>query len=287
MTKATEIKLVVTDMDGTLLGSDKKISLKNIKTISTLNAKNIPLVLCTGRPHFMVDEYIRQLNLTTPLISSNGALIQELQNEKIIFKRYFSVQTIKRITDFCLAEHLDFLMYDEANVYFVEFSQRIQLFDIYNKIAQEGGSPKIPLKNMQENYNAIISGDLNITKVLISKHKEDDLKKSWNFLDSMNDIYAVPSMDTVIDIMPTGISKGEALKKVAEYLSIPLSHILVIGDHKNDVSMLSIAGFSACLANGEKEALQTAQYITTKNNDEAGFSEAVAHFISLGGENEN
>ncbi len=273
------IKLIVSDMDGTILGNNKQLPSENIKAVKMLQEYNIPVVLCTGRPHFMVQEYMRQLNLSTQIISSNGALIYDISTDSPVFSSNLDLTSLKNICEFATDNEIDFLLYDETTVYYTQRSKRIEIFHAYNEIAAKGGSKKVPCVLLEEQYNDIISGKRNISKILVTELKKGDLTKTNEFLKTIPSIYAVPSMDIVIDIMNANVSKGNAVKKLSKHLSIPLENILVIGDHKNDVSMLSVAGFSASMANGHQEAKNSAQFITTKTNDDAGFAEAVHHFV--------
>ncbi len=277
-----KIQLVVSDMDGTLLGTDKLIPPQNIETIRKLQEKNIPVVLCTGRPHFMVNEYLRQLNLETQVIGSNGGFILDVKTKNTIFSSNLEIVSLKKIVDFSMENNIDFLLYDETTVYYTEISKRIEIFHTYNDIAVAGGSERVPCLNVKDHYNDIIAGKKNISKILVTELEKGDLEKMHALLNTLPAVYAVPSMDIVIDIMNGNVSKGNAVKKLSDHLKIPLANVLVVGDHKNDVSMLSIAGYSACLVNGAEEAKKSAQYITKLTNDEAGFSEAISYFEDLG-----
>ncbi len=281
MSHNKEIKLIVTDMDGTLLSNDKVIPSINIETVHKLHKKNIPVVLCTGRPHFMVHEYLRQLDISSQLISSNGGLVQDIKSNKTIFSSHLELKSLKTIIDFSLERNMDILLYDIDTVYFTEFSKRIEIFHAYNTLATKGGSPSVPCKKIIDNYTDITTGKKKISKILITELHGSDLESANSLLQTLPSVYAVPSMDIVIDVMNAETSKGIAVKKLAEYLNIPLENVLVIGDHKNDVSMLSTAGFSACMKNGDEEAKKVSQYITSKTNDEGGFSEAVGQFVNL------
>ena len=81
-----------------------------------------------------------------------------------------------------------------------------------------------------------------------------------------------------VDISSVGVSKGNAVKKIAEYMNISLDQVCVFGDYDNDISMFEVAGLSVVTANGSKNALKSADFITLSNDDE-GIAYAVRELL--------
>ena len=270
----TPISLVVTDMDGTFLTTNQRLLNENIKKIDILKDQGIPVIFCTGRPIPFVIKYLQQTNILPIVIGNNGAVVQNVITGEYIATSWFEKDLLKELLSFCQKESLDCLAYTvEGIIYFSKESKRIQVFIDYNNSIDSKKTPLIKLLPLEHNVKTV--GNSKICKILITKKNPQDLEKVVKFLTNCTNVYAVSSMENVIDIMPQNVSKGTAIENLAQYLHIPLKKIGVIGDNKNDISMFEKVRFSVCMANGNQEAKNGASYVTKKTNDEAGFAEAI------------
>lgn len=272
----TIIKLLVTDMDGTFLNSASAIPAENIASIRRLKETGIDTVICTGRTVSFVGEYVKQAGVSPVVIGCNGAVIYDTSTGKFLHFTEIEKETVRRLLDFSLTQKLDVCAYTvTGDVYFSETSKRVSVFRTYNdKLTQTNSSERpVPLIELEKNVEHFFNEQ--ICKFLITSKTEGDLQGVWDFLRTIKNIYTVPSMSNVIDIMAAGVSKGQGVQKLAEAMKLSLSEICVVGDNKNDIPMFEVAGVSVCMANGDAETKKHATFVTTKTNDEGGFVEAV------------
>ena len=87
------------------------------------------------------------------------------------------------------------------------------------------------------------------------------------------------SMDSLLEVVPAGSDKSVALKWFSDYSGIPLSEILSIGDGENDIEMLKESGYSAAMQNAYEHVKKSADYVTEKDKNADGLTEAIEHFI--------
>lgn len=271
-----KIKLFITDMDGTFLDSHRQMPSQNIDAVAMLKNMGIQTVFCTGRPVSFVRDYVKKSGVCDIVIGCNGAEILNTATDENLYSIIMDNSPAKDIIDFCLATGVDICAYNtKSDVFFSETSTHVDVFKNYNEelTAAKSDVPLVPLINLEKNVERLLSEG--VCKILLTANDEKDLTRIWDFLHDKKNIYAVSSMNNVIDIMATGVSKGGGVRKIAEIMNVPLSNVCAIGDNDNDIPMFKVAGISVCLANGVAEAKEWATFVTKKTNDAAGFAEAV------------
>lgn len=283
-TSGTIPAFIVTDLDGTFLTDEKKVPEKNIQAIKSLKSIGVPVFFCTGRPISFVEKYVKLADAPPLVIGGNGAIIRNIFTGESIFQQCFEQETQKRLLEFCYGQGFDTLAYGpDGNVYFSKESDRVRVFTEYNDSLQDSSVSKVnlfPLEELMEKLDSVPLYKVLVTERVFDNQTQNvgekkDLNRLSDFLGTLTDVYAVPSMADVIDIMSQGVSKGNAVKHLAEYLKVPLNKVGVVGDNQNDIPMFQIAGKSVCMCNGNEDAKKEANWITTDTNNEAGFAEAI------------
>ncbi|WP_139356990.1 HAD family hydrolase, partial [Clostridium beijerinckii] len=150
---SSDIKLVISDLDGTLLSSDGTLSVENLKAIKELQNAGILFSIASGRHDEMCKTYINQCNINIPTISSNGALIRNPVNSKVIYKNILDMNSAIKVLDFCKDRNLDYMAYTLDNVYFTKESNRIKKFYRYNTIAINNNINPMKLSFYNNNNN--------------------------------------------------------------------------------------------------------------------------------------
>lgn len=273
----SNIKLVVSDLDGTFLSSNGELSEAN-KNISKLLSKyNIKFSLASGRSDLMCQSFIKDCNITIPTISSNGALIRNISDESIIHKTTINPSDAIAIMDFCQSHSLDYMSYNLNQIFFTKKSLRIEKFKAYNKIAKLNNTPEIQLNFYDNNHDTIAENG--VLKILLFTKSEDELNMTIKFLKKLQKISFVLSEKNALDISFAGTSKGEALKSLCSYLNIPLENTCVFGDYTNDISMMKLAGISFAMLNSPQHVQDAATFLTD-SNDNSGVARALDFIIN-------
>jgi Cof subfamily protein (haloacid dehalogenase superfamily) len=270
------IKLIVSDLDGTLLSPDGSISKRNLETILELRNKGILFSIASGRTDLMFREYARQLNLEVPVIACSGAVIRDLTTNEVIYKEIINADDAVRLMNFFEENKMDYMAYTEDKVFFTSYSRRIAKFHRYNEIALKGGMEAMELDFYKDNHEEIAKAG--IVKILLCETGSDDIKKTEVFADTIDGIEIVCSEINALDILPKDTSKGKALRKLAEKLNVNLNEVCVLGDYINDISMMEQAGFSVAMGNAHELVKQVATVVTDTNSND-GIAKAIEKYM--------
>lgn len=263
------IKLLALDLDGTLLDQNQRISQKNIEAINKAKEKGINIVIATGRTNLGAENYFAQLGLQEFLISYNGALIQNMKENKILKHIPLPMDQTLRILDFV----------DKNNLY-------VNLYLNNTVYANKAGEELEYYKKIMDIEPVVIEGSIDdflnkpSTKLLII---EKDLTEVEHILSNLKNSYAnrlniTKSIEDCIDVMSKNVSKGNALSDLTRKLGIEPSEVAAVGDGDNDIDMIKFAGKSAAVANAENAIKENADYITASNDDD-GVAEFIEKFI--------
>ena len=255
-------QLIVLDLDGTLLNNQHRINKETKDFIINLN-DNIKIVIATGRTYTAAKRYHNELNLKTPLISCNGAFIYNPIYKKTIFGHSINKANLNKIFNILLKNDTFFQFYTADTIYSTEV--KYLLSDWINQNKYLSKKDKINIVIIDNPINTLNNLNQPIFKVLAIEENKEKNKKLLNELKTLKNIEIVSSFENGIDIMTSNINKGTALEFVANYLKIPISQTLAIGDNNNDASMLKKASIGIAMENATILAKKNADYITTSN----------------------
>ncbi len=265
--KLRRIKLVVFDLDGTLLDSEGKIGEESINLVEKLKELNIKFSFATGRLHSACTEYAEQLNIDTPIISLDGSLIKGYPEDSIIFESTIPTRYTKKAIK--LADHLLLkiaLCHADA-IYYTESNSVIpNLLDKYGKYEQVSSYEKL-LSNTLE---LVVAGDFKQSMKAFANRMTFPytfgLNTSHYRSQSRGDLY-------YFEARKKGADKGTALKKLARHLGIAVKETAVVGDWYNDRELFKAGGLKIAVANAVSEIKYHSDYVTKRTNDEDGTAE--------------
>ncbi len=275
------VRLLATDIDGTLLNPDFKISEGDLLALRRAHAAGIEVVLVTGRRHQFALPIAQQLGFDLWLISSNGAVTRSLTGETF-HRDMMPAETCRRLCGAMqefrgntvltfdqetkgaiVLEHLDELApsirrWLEKNMQYIEFVVPI-----------ENALVKDPVQAMFCGTMARMSGALRALEnagmdgsvtVLRTEYPERDL--------------------SMIDVLNAGCSKGHALDRWAKHRGYSREEVMAVGDNHNDVEMLEFAGHPVIMGNACEE-LRARGWTVTRSNGECGVAAAVEMALGL------
>lgn len=268
-------KLVVTDMDGTFLNSKEEISEENLKIVKELNKRGILFSIATGRLDTMIKPYLRQIGNNNPIISCNGALVRNISKGEFYHAQIIKEIEFKKVIDICKANNLVFAVYCEYTVYSECIEGRIKHYVDRNESLCE--EDKVAIKIVKNIYTDI---EEKIFKVLVANDSPELLEQVSGELNKIHGIEAYKSSSNLLDIMAEGVTKGTALKDLAEILKIKREEIIAIGDNHNDISMLEYAGYAIAVGNAEQAVKDIADLVTASNDDD-GVAKGLRKVLNL------
>ena len=274
------VRLVASDIDGTLLNPDFKISTEDLAALRQAHASGIEIVLVTGRRHDFALPIARQLGFDLWLISSNGAITRSLQGETFhreLMPRYtcrdlcaamqaFRGNTVltfdKESKGALVLERLDELSLSirrwlEKNLDYIDFVIPIETALVADPVqAMFCGSTARMVEALATLHAAGLD---NRVTILRTEYPDRDL--------------------SMIDVLNGGCSKGHALARWAAHRGFHREQVMAIGDNHNDIEMLEFAGHPVIMGNACEE-LRSRGWKITLGNGQCGVAAALETIIS-------
>lgn len=270
--------LIVCDMDGTLLKEDKSIPKANKRAVMRAKRQGVRFSVCTGRIQPMTEFYLKDLDLDTPVITANGALIWDPVSEKVLWDMPMDSEEALGILRFCREHEFDYCAMTMEGSYFSPGNIRRQRFVRYNEIAQEEGLCPIPLLEFDEDFSLV--REKRIYKILFYETAEGQTKLLSEYLDTLTETGYTASEERLLDIAHKSVNKGQGLIRLAGLLDIPLTEVCAMGDYYNDIPMLEVSGYPVAMGNG-CEAIRKKAAFVTKTNEEGGVAWAMERFLNI------
>lgn len=270
------IKMVVSDLDQTLLNSDATFSPENLDAIRAAEAKGIFFAICSGRIFPMLEVYTRALDIQGPVITTNGAAIVDGKTGKLLSKHTIPHEIAVKILDYARERDYDYSALTSQISYFSGNSQRIKRFERYNEIAESDGLKAMHLEYFNGRSYTNIEDE--ILKMLLYQIPAEEFSSVLAFLDSIPEIHFTSSDEGLLDIMAAGTNKGTAVAEVRKFMGFEKEQVCVFGDYINDLAMFEEAGLTVAMANAHEELKSKALYITD-TNDRAGVARALKALI--------
>ncbi|TVY06732.1 Cof-type HAD-IIB family hydrolase [Paenibacillus cremeus] len=253
--------LLVTDLDGTLLGSDKQISKENLAAIERFVEEGGLFTIATGRITASARRYVEQLPVKAPAILYNGAVVYDYERDETVWAKELPESVIG--------------VMERAMQRFPELG-----VEIYE---ENGDSPYIVRENETtlrhraiERFPEKAAPDYTTLskpwmKVLFAWEPKrlDEVAAVAEELKGTADVIWVRSDDKYLELLPAGASKGHALEQLAAQLGIHSEHCVAMGDHLNDLEMIRRAGIGIAVANAHPDLLQEANHCCKHHNDHA------------------
>ncbi|TDM00859.1 Cof-type HAD-IIB family hydrolase [Macrococcus carouselicus] len=283
------IRLIATDMDGTLLNSSHEISQENIDAIRYAQSKGVTVVIATGRAFYEANMPVKPTGLRVPYICLNGAEVRD-EEFNITHTSHLSPRQIREVTKILRKYDIFYQVYTNFGIYTENKEKDLEIYlDISIQAGNEPDVTKIregierrlkqgTLKEV-EDYQTIYERDGEIVmKFLAYSSDADKLEAAKAELNDFTSIAISASARSNIEITHADAQKGIALDSIAEQLNIPMSQTMALGDNLNDVSMLARAEFSVAMENGAPETKAAAKYVTA-TNEEGGVGKAIMKFL--------
>jgi len=260
------IKMVVTDIDGTIYSPENGIT-DNVKScIQNLYKNGIKVVIATGRSYSSAKKIADRLEIECPFICYQGGLVNAYDG-KILDVKYLEEKPARKIIEICRKKNIHLNVYVE-DVLYVEDDN-----DYIKDYIGDKGIDYFKVNSFDEldfsklNKMLAINYDTNLIDELTYELKE-----------KFPQIYVVKSTDFFCEIANKEATKGNGIKFLANKYGFSINDVMAIGDQNNDIEMVEAAGVGVAMGNGTDVIKSKAKYITdTIKND--GFVKAVNKFV--------
>jgi Cof subfamily protein (haloacid dehalogenase superfamily) len=262
-----DIRLVIADVDGTLVTNEKVLTARSADAVKRLHAAGIRFSITSGRPPLGMKLLIDALALTDPIAAFNGGALLN-PDLSVIEQSFVPAATAERVIASFLRQGLDVWVYTEEDwlvrdpqAPHVAREQRTVNFP--PKVVSDFTSRLdrvIKIVGVSDDYEAVAAAEANVRR------------------DCGTDASATRSQPYYLDVTHPNANKGNVVTHLAKVLRVPVSQIATIGDGRNDVLMFQQSGLSIAMGNADPEVQEQARFVTSSNQNE-GFAEAMESFI--------
>jgi Cof subfamily protein (haloacid dehalogenase superfamily) len=264
---AAAVRLLLADVDGTLVTPDKKLTDQAIDAVRRLGQAGILFAVTSGRPPRGMEMLIEPLNITTPIAAFNGGLLVN-RDMSVIEQRVVPEDLVRPVADLIGSFGLDVWVYRGADWYVPDPNG--------SHVAREAATVLFEPKVMTS-----LDGRTSDVAKLVGV--SDDLDAMARAATAAHDkfgdhVSAARSQPYYLDVTHPDANKGAVARYLSAKFSIPPEAIATIGDQPNDVLMFAHSGLSIAMGNASLEVQHSARRVTTSDADE-GFANAVNRFI--------
>jgi Cof subfamily protein (haloacid dehalogenase superfamily) len=272
----TSVRIIVTDLDGTLLPSQGVISQQNIATLESLAKQKVLRVIATGRTLYSALSVLPAQFPIDYLIFSSGAGIMKWENKEIIFSQKLEAKEVSQIAEILMDHQIDFMIQNPIPLnhqfqYFrsgkknPDFSRRLSLY-------KEFATPIGNLADTQKDacqFLVILPNNLELYNELRRKFTDIKIIRATSPLDHES---------IWMEIFPENISKGHSCDWLCKKLNIPIGQTMGIGNDYNDIDLLEWSHHSYVVANAPGELRN--RFRECPSDLEDGFTKAVLDVLN-------
>ena len=253
-------QLVFVDSDGTLKNSKGEITGNTKRVVKELIDKDIQVIITTGRPRYHALKVRNNSNASKYLISSNGAEVYDIDEDKVIYSRYMTPSSVIDITSIAnkyncrcafTVGNVEYVQDEAKNVNQVLLSDELDIF-------------------LQENY---------VKQIFIRGDSEIDINNAYMDIIKLNDTKIVNESsyfhDGIVEkkglwfsVGHKDVNKGMAIVELCRYLNVALEHTYGFGNDYNDIDMFSVVNHSIIMENANDDLKKYATIITESNDEE-------------------
>lgn len=230
--------LLATDLDGTLLGTDKKVSKENADAIRFFQSEGGLFTVATGRyPDFLYG-YSDIFTVDECVIGLNGNMIYDMKKHEVRFIARMEKDRLKNLLDTALSHF-------EHEIYCIKVNDDVESYEYDGKVVRDVCKSIIIASDAR---SAVIIRDF-LNRVFGSEFK---VARSW---------------PTGVEIFKKGSGKGECLRYIRENINPDIKVTVGVGDYENDITMLEMADIGYAVKNSSDDAKAAADRVTAVDND--------------------
>ncbi len=283
------MKLIASDLDGTLLNEKSKVSEANVRAIQKAMDKGVKFVVVTGRSYDAAVMPIKEVGIACPIITLNGAssfdidgnVLRDIPMDKSVCKKvYTACHNGKMYTEFFTNKGLFSFgrdrFIDRMTRWWKTVNPDFTDEEINQKIEQRFQDESVQFVDGYEELESM--NDLKIYKLLSFAEDEESHKQVFNELKDEAGVVITSSGYLNLEFNHPEAKKGLALKELAKSMGIDMKDVMSLGDNLNDKSMLEMAGRGVAMGNANPEILNLCKY-KTKTNEEDGVAFAIEEML--------
>lgn len=285
------IKMVVSDMDGTLLNKRSEISPGNLEAIRRLEDNHIEFVIASGRDYHGVYNVLDRYHLRCEAILGNGSEYVDKQGN-ILMSCYMDKAVIKAVVKIFADKGIPYMIFTTKGFFtgwepsmvrdaFIERSGR-KFGRAKEEFDGEGSYSFLPCNHLQkiDDFDEFVARDLEVMKVEAFSSDNEEISRAKEELKDIEGISYLSSFNDNVEVTDKDAQKGYILEKVIGLKGLSKEEVMVTGDGMNDISMFEVFPNSYAPSNAEDEIKKLAGEIVC-DSEEDGFASAVSRVLEI------
>ena len=262
------IRLLALDLDGTLMGDDLVISPRVRRAIAAAQEHGAVVTLATGRMFDATLPFARDLGITAPLICYQGALIQAPASETPLYRATMEPALMCEVLEWQARRGWHLVLYADDDVF---IAGRRHPESFYRALLGERlvwVDDLFPVLKQHKPVKFIV-----VAEPPEADRIEEELQRCFG-----GRMEVVRSHAMFVEGNPPGVSKGDALRRLAAHLNIPQAQVMAMGDQGNDAAMIAWAGVGVAMGDGSPAAKAVADWIAPPLAED-GAAVAIERFV--------
>lgn len=264
-----DIRMIVLDVDGTLLNSEHALTARTAEAIKAAIAKDIHVVLATGKTRNSTTKLIDELGIRSPGIYLQGLAIYD-EDGAILHQWTLDPQLARQVITFAEDRGFTMVGFSESRILVRADDPKMKIgFSNYHELAPEVVGP---LQN--------ILGSTALNKLIAMGEPKAIKALRWQLQMQIGGAGRLmqAGVPWMVEILPPGGSKATALKQLLKDMKIKPEHVLAAGDAENDIEMIQMAGIGVAMGQAAQDVKDAADYVTA-SSDEDGVGQAIERFV--------
>ncbi len=263
-------KLVVLDIDGTLVNSDKKVTEKTKEYIKKATAKGVKFIIASGRPPYGILPIAKEIELEKIggyILAFNGGMCMNCENMEVLYETNMSSAEMPKIYEYAMKHNIPLMTYNKQTMYISsEETKYTQLEARLNSLTVVKSDDFV--RDITFDFPKTLFTD---EGEILEKH-EPIVREMFPHLEVFR------SEPFFLEVCPPNIHKATGIEKVIELLGVKQEEVIAIGDGFNDVTMIKYAGLGVAMGNAHDDIKAIANHVTL-SNDEDGVAKVIEDFI--------
>lgn len=261
------IKLIVTDLDGTLLDDEKRIDSSFWKVLDLLINRGIVFIVASGRQYYMIENQFEDVLDKVIILAENGTYVSK--NRKELFVNNMALHDARMlIKEGRKTPNTDIILCGKTSSY------------CENRYEPFVNEAKTYYKRF-EVVDDLLAIEDEILKVTLWDHENAETNAYKYFQSYASRFKVAVAGDRWLDITRNDASKGNALKKLQNQLGISAEDTLIFGDYLNDIDMMPCGKYSYAMKNAHPKIKEASKYITRFDNNNNGVVKELESILKI------
>lgn len=267
-----KIDLIITDVDGTLLNSEQKLTERTVEQIRLAEMDaGVPLMIATGKAYGpWTNEVLPVLASPMPQVFLQGLYIRDVDGNEMC-SRVLSFEIVAQVVELAAALSLTLVLYSSDRIICEERNDHTDRLIFYGEPTPEGVGPVV---------RYLESTRLKIHKCIFMAD-EDAIAEARPVVQDQfeDDVSLTSAISGMLEVLPANSSKGRGVEFVLNALTIAPERCMALGDGENDVEMLRMVGLGIAVGNATEKAKEASDIVLDYTNDQDAVAEAISRYI--------